>query len=245
MSIFVAAASSAPQFPFLPAIGSPLLPVQPCAQDELGRLIPPGGLVYPGPVQDNIQIGSWPWGPMGLTPFYPTDPRFLVLPGTGFPVAPTVTNVIKPTVPVSPAVTSKVIKPTVPVSPAVTSKVIKPTVPVTQPITSDDKPKLKPIVKEVPKPVAPVAPVRPTPARELKPKELLSSTPTVAERSRCLQDYSSTAYEVSQNANYMVGSDIAYQNQFPFLVSIYYFEHKFKFWYLLCQHWFDEIIFIK
>lgn len=205
LSIFVAAASTAPQFPFFPAIGSPLLPVQPCAQDELGRLIPPGGLVYPGPVQDNIQIGSWPWGPMGVTPFYPTDPRFLVLPGTGYPVAPTVTNVIKPTVPVSPVVTSKV---------------IKPTVPVTQPITSDDNSKLKPIIKEVPKPVAPVAPVPPTAAaRELKPKELLSSTPTVAERSRCLEDYSSAAYEVSQNANYMVGSDIAYQNQFPFVVS--------------------------
>jgi hypothetical protein len=144
---------------------------------------------------------------MGLTPFYPTDPRFLVLPGTGFPVAPTVTNVIKPTVPVSPAVTSKV---------------IKPTVPVTQPITSDDKPKLKPIVKEVPKPVAPVAPVapvQPTPAKELKPKELTSSTPTVAERSRCSQDYRSPKYEVPKTAAYMVGSDIAYQNQFPFLVS--------------------------
>jgi len=94
----VAAASSAPQFPFFPSIGSPLLPVQPRAQDQLGLLIPPGGLVYPGP-QENIQIGSWPWGPMGLTPFYPTDPRFLVLPGTGFPVPPTVTtNVVKPTV---------------------------------------------------------------------------------------------------------------------------------------------------
>ena len=184
----MAAASSAPQFPFLPSIGSPLLPVQPCAQDKLGRLIPSGGLVYPGPVQENIQIGSWPWGPMGLTPFYPTDPRFLVLPGTGFPVAP-----------------------------AVTSKVIKPTVPITQPITSDDKSKLKPSVKEVPKPVAPVQPI--ATARELKPKELTSSTPTVAERSRCLQDYSSVAYEVPQNANYMVGSDIAYQNQFPFVVS--------------------------
>ncbi len=207
LAVILAAASSAPQFPFLPSIGSPLLPVQPCAQDELGRLIPSGGLVYPGPVQENFQIGSWPWGPMGLTPFYPTDPRFLVLPGTGFPVAPTVTNVIKPTVPVSPAVTSKV---------------IKPILPVTQPITSGDKSKLKPSVKEVPKPVAPVAPVapvRPTPAKELKPKELTSSTPTVAERSRCLQDYRAKKYDVPETAVYMVGSDMAYENQFPFLVS--------------------------
>ena len=140
--VFVAAASSAPQFPFFPFIGSPLLPVQPCAQDELGRLIPPGGFVYHGPVQENIQIGSWPWGPMGLTPFYPTDPRFLVLPGTGFPVAPTVTT-----------------------------NVIKSILPVTQPITSDDNSKLKPSVKEVPKPVAPVPP---NGAKELKPQELTS-----------------------------------------------------------------------
>ena len=26
----------------------------------------------------------------------------------------------------------------------------------------------------------------------------------------------------------MVGSDIALKNQFPFLVSLYYFEHKFN-----------------
>jgi hypothetical protein len=79
---------------------------------------------------------------MGLTPFYPTDPRFLVLPGTGFPVAPTVTT-----------------------------NVIKSILPVTQPITSDDNSKLKPSVKEVPKPVAPVPP---NGAKELKPKELTS-----------------------------------------------------------------------
>jgi hypothetical protein len=196
----VAAASTAPQFPFFPSIGSPLLPVQPFVQDELGRLIPPGGFVYHGP-QENFQIGSWPWGPMGLTPFYPTDPRFLVLPGTGFPVAPTVTNVIKPTVPVSPVVTSKV---------------IKPTVPVTQPINSDDKPKLKPIVKEVPKPVAPVAPVPPTPDKELEAKELPSSTPTVAERSRCLQDYRK---KPRLSVLMVVKGDIASKNEFPFLVS--------------------------
>ena len=204
LSVILAAASSAPQFPFLPAISSPWLPFQPCAQDELGRLIPPGGLVYPGPVQDNIQIGSWPWGPMGLTPFYPTDPRFLVLPGTGYPVAPA---------------TSKVIQPTVPISPAVTSKVIKPTVPVTQPITSDDKSKLDPINKEGPKPVAPVPP---TPVKESKPRELLSRTPTVAERSRCSQDYRSPEkpkYEIPEGAQFMVGSDIADETQFPFLVS--------------------------
>jgi hypothetical protein len=189
LAVILAAASSAPQFPFLPSIGSPLLPVQPCAQDELGRLIPSGGLVYPGPVQENFQIGSWPWGPMGLTPFYPTDPRFLVLPGTGYPVAPTVTtNVVKPTVS----------------------------------ITSDEKSKLDPINKEGPKsvsPVAPIAPAPPTAAEELKPNGLLSSTPTVAARSRCLQDYRRPKYEVPQNANYMVGSDIALKNQFPFLVS--------------------------
>jgi hypothetical protein len=200
--VFVAAASSAPQFPFFPFIGSPLLPVQPCAQDELGRLIPPGGFVYHGPVQENIQIGSWPWGPMGLTPFYPTDPRFLVLPGTGFPVAPTVTT--------------NVIKPTVPVSPAVTSKVIKPTVPITQPIPSGDKPKLKPIINEVPKPVAPVTPVPLTPDKELEAKELPSSTPTVAERSRCLQDYRK---KPRLSVLMVVKGDIASKNEFPFLVS--------------------------
>ena len=179
LSVLVAVASTAPQYPFLPTIGSPLLPVQPCAQDELGRLIP-GGLVYPA--QENIQIGSWPWGPMGLTPFYPTDPRFLVFPGTGFPVAPGTPNVVKPIVPITSPV-----------------------------VTGDDNSDLKPI--------APTLPVAPTTPVESKPREMLSPTPTVAGRSRCLKDYRKPKYEVPKNAYYMVGSDIATRNQFPFMVS--------------------------
>ncbi len=130
-----AAASTAPQFPFFPAIGSPLLPVQPFAQDKLGRLIPPGGLVYPGPVQENIQI------------------------------------------------------------------------------------------KEV---LKPVAPVKPTPAKESKSRELLSSTPTIAERSRCLQDYHQKNYEAHPEGVQLVGSKIASMNQFPFLVSLFDLKYKFK-----------------
>lgn len=169
----VAAASAAPQYPILYPVGSPLSPVQPCSQDEFGRLIP-GGFVYPG--QGNMQIGSWPWGLMNPMPFYPTDPRFIVLPGPGIP------------------------------------------------ITSDNS--------EI-KPISPTVPIPGITPAESKPREWLSSTPTVASRSRCLADYRSQKPEAPRSANvigYMVASDIATPHQYPFMVSLSFqtFSKKVK-----------------
>ncbi|EFX87193.1 hypothetical protein DAPPUDRAFT_312667 [Daphnia pulex] len=164
----VAAASAAPQYPILYPVGSPLSPVQPCSQDEFGRLIP-GGFVYPG--QGNMQIGSWPWGLMNPMPFYPTDPRFIVFPGPGIP------------------------------------------------ITSDNS-EVKPI-EEI-KPIAPTVPVTGVTPAESKPREWLSSTPTVAARSRCLADYRSQKFEAPPpGVAYMVASDITEPHQYPFMVSLF------------------------
>ena len=169
----MAAASAAPEYPILYPVGSPLSPVQPCSQDEFGRLIP-GGFVYPG--QGNMQIGSWPWGLMNPMPFYPTDPRFIVLPGPGIP------------------------------------------------ITSDNS--------EI-KPISPTVPIPGITPAESKPREWLSSTPTVASRSRCLADYRSQKPEAPRSANvigYMVASDIATPHQYPFMVSLSFqtFSKKVK-----------------
>ena len=166
----MAVAIAAPQFPILSPIGSPFLPVQLGSQDALSRLIP-GGFVYPG--QGNMQIGSWPWGLMDPLPFYPTDPRFIVYPDTGFPV-------------------------------------------------SNDDSKLNPI-KEI-KPVAPIVPptkIEDTPAVS-KPKESLSTSPTVA-IPRCNKDdrkRRSTPDAPTDVVGYMVGSDFALKNQYPFMVSL-------------------------
>ncbi|XP_046643309.1 chymotrypsin-1-like [Daphnia pulicaria] len=173
----VAAASAAPQYPILYPVGSPLSPVQPCSQDEFGRLIP-GGFVYPG--QGNMQIGSWPWGLMNPMPFYPTDPRFIVLPGPGIP------------------------------------------------ITSDNS--------EI-KPISPTVPIPGITPAESKPREWLSSTPTVASRSRCLADYRSQKPEAPRSANvigYMVASDIATPHQYPFMVSLVELNDKSRRFELAC-----------
>jgi hypothetical protein len=167
--VLVAAASAAPQYPILSPIGFPFLPVQPGSQDLFGRLIP-GGFLYPG--QGNMPIGSWPWGLMNPMPSYPTNPRFIVHPGTGFPV-------------------------------------------------SNDDSKLVSI-KEI-KPITPIVPpakVEDTPV-ESKLTELLSPTPTVA-IPRCNKDNRkrrSTPEDPPPDVFFMVGSDHAYPNQYPFMVS--------------------------
>jgi hypothetical protein len=73
----------------------------------------------------------------------------------------------------------------------------------------------------------PVTLVNPTPENESKPIELSSRTPTVAERSRCKQNYrkKEEEEEVRTVVPFVVGGDISSKNQFPFLVSL---VHNFK-----------------
>jgi hypothetical protein len=109
---------------------------------------------------------------MNSMPSYPTNPRFIVYPGTGFPV-------------------------------------------------SNDDSKLVSI-KEI-KPITPIVPpakVEDTPI-ESKPTELLSPTPTVA-IPHCNKDNRkrrSTPEDPPPDVFFMVGSDHAYPNQYPFMVS--------------------------
>ncbi|EFX87194.1 hypothetical protein DAPPUDRAFT_97391 [Daphnia pulex] len=70
------------------------------------------------------------------------------------------------------------------------------------------------------KPIAPTVPVTGVIHAESKPKEWLSSTPTVADRSRCLADYRSKNPDVPPPSSV----EIASPHQYPFVVSILYFS---------------------
>jgi hypothetical protein len=70
------------------------------------------------------------------------------------------------------------------------------------------------------KSIAPTVPVPEVTPAESKPKEWLSSTPTVADRSRCLNDYRSKNPDAPPRGT--VG--MASPHQYPFVVSLFFLK---------------------
>ncbi|EFX87191.1 hypothetical protein DAPPUDRAFT_97393 [Daphnia pulex] len=98
---------------------------------------------------------------------------------------------------------------------------------VPKPISNNSKSKS---IEEI-KPIAPTVPVPEVTPAESKPKEWLSSTSTVADRSRCLNDYRSKIPDASPPS----AVEMASPHQFPFVVSIGYFYEETKEYSLLCS----------
>lgn len=67
------------------------------------------------------------------------------------------------------------------------------------------------------KPITPTVPVPGVTPAESKPKEWLSSTPTVADGSRCLVDYRSK----KPDAPPPIAVEMASPHQYPFVVSLF------------------------
>jgi hypothetical protein len=87
------------------------------------------------------------------------------------------------------------------------------------PISNNSKSKS---IEEI-KPIAPTIPVPVVTPAESKPKEWLSSTSTVADKSRCLKDYRNK----KPNASPSSAVEIASPHHYPFVVSLF-FQTFFK-----------------